>query len=60
MDPEKSYVERTEVNRASVGTIRDVEVHPAAAALAAATEAKKPSLVSPGMLRLWMVIGIGE
>lgn len=58
-DTHKSYVEEVDEKKEFVGDVRNVKVNPAAAALAAATEANKPSLVSPGMLKLWFIIGIG-
>ena len=40
--------------------VRDVkEINTASVALAAAVEEKKPSLTSPGMLRLYLIIGVG-
>ena len=48
------YIDEKEGNEAT----RNVEANPAAA-LSAATEAQKASLVSPGMLRLWFIVGIG-
>lgn len=39
--------------------VRNVEVNPAAAELVAVTEANKPSLVSPGMIKLWVIVSIG-
>ncbi len=55
-----STVEEIDGGKETIGEIHDVEVHPAAIALAAATEAQKPSMISPGMIKLWLVVGIGE
>lgn len=59
VDLRKSSVEQVD-EKESIEGVRNVEANPAAAALAAATEAQKPSLVSPGMLKLWFIIGIGK
>ena len=37
-------------------SVRDYEVNPAAAALAAATNNQKPPLFSKGMIRLWVIV----
>lgn len=42
-----------------IGEVHNVDTNPAAAALTAVTEANKPSLWSPGMLKLWCILGIG-
>ena len=52
-------IEEIDIKKESFGEVHDVEVNPAAAALAAATEAVKPRMFSPGMVRLWMILGIG-
>jgi len=56
----KGSVEEIDVKEEAFGKTHDVEVNPAAAALAAATAAQKPSMVSPGMIKLWLILGIGE
>ncbi|KAK5938049.1 hypothetical protein PMZ80_009638 [Knufia obscura] len=57
-EPLKYSSEHIDIKKEAIGEVHDVEVNPAGAALAAATEAQKPSLVSPGMLKLWMIISI--
>lgn len=54
----KSSVEQIDEKQA-FGELKNVEVNPAAAELAAATEFNKPSLASPGMLKLWFIVSIG-
>lgn len=56
----KGSVSEIDYKKEAIGEVRDVEVNPVAAALAAATEAQKPSMVSPGMLKLWFIVGIGK
>ena len=58
-DSDKRSVHQIDDKKDVVGDVHEVDVNPVAAKLAAATEAHKPSLVSPGMLKLWMIIGIG-
>lgn len=56
---EKVWLEEVDMKK-PVGEVRNVEVNPASAALVAATEAQKPSMWSPGMLKLWCILGIGK
>lgn len=58
-DSGKNSVEQIDEKRNVIGDVHQVDANPAAVRLAAATEAQKPSLVSPGMLKLWSIIGIG-
>ena len=53
-DYRKSSIEEVDEKQ-----VRNVEVNPAAAELVAVTEANKPSLVSPGMIKLWIIVSIG-
>lgn len=41
----------------AAGSVRDIHANPASAALAAATEADKPRMFSPGMIKLWLIVG---
>jgi hypothetical protein len=38
------------------GSVHGLEANPAAAALAAATEAQKPRMFSKGMIKLWLIV----
>lgn len=59
-DYSKEFVEQIDIKKEPIGEVRDVETNPASAALAAVTEAQKPSMWSPGMLKLWFILGIGK
>jgi hypothetical protein len=39
-----------------LGAVHGVDANPAAAVLAAATEAQKPRMFSKGMIRLWLIV----
>lgn len=59
-DMRKGSVDEIDVKKEAIGEVHHVEVNSAGAALAAATEAQKPSMVSPGMTKLWLIVGIGK
>lgn len=40
----------------AVDSVHGVDANPAAAALAAATEANKPRMFSKGMTKLWLIV----
>lgn len=56
---EKGSLEEVDLKKPT-GVVRNVEANPASAALTAVTEAQKPSMWSPGMLKLWCILGIGK
>lgn len=56
---QKASSEELDLKKEARGSIHGLETNPAAAALTAATEAQKPSMFSKGMLRLWLIVGIG-
>lgn len=57
-DAHKSSVEEVDIVREkeAVGSVHGVDANPAAAALAAVTEANKPRMFSKGMIKLWMIV----
>lgn len=57
-DTNKSAVEEVDIAREkeAVGSVHGVDANPAAAALAAVTEANKPRMFSKGMLKLWLIV----
>lgn len=57
-DAHKSSVEEVDIahEKEAVGSIHGVDANPAAAALAAATEADKPRMFSKGMIKLWLIV----
>lgn len=57
-DHRKSSVDEID-EKENVGHVRNVEVNPAAAELVAATQVNKPSLTSPGMIKLWIIVSVG-
>ena len=57
-DYHKSSLEEVDFQKEAIDDVRGIEAHPAAAALAAATEAQKPRMFSRGMIRLWLIVGI--
>lgn len=59
MSEYKGSIEEIDI-KGPIGEVRNVEANPASAALTAATETYKPSLCSPGMLKLWCILGIGR
>jgi hypothetical protein len=54
---EKSVLEQVETQYEPVGKVR--EVRAASVALVTAVAAQKPSLLSPGMLRLYFILSVG-
>jgi len=54
---EKSVLEQVETQNEPVGKVR--EVRAASVALVTAVAAQKPSLLSPGMLRLYFILSVG-
>ena len=59
-DTHKSSVEEVDIAREkeAVGSVHAVDANPAAAALAAVTEANKPRMFSKGMIKLWMIVRV--
>ena len=57
-DTLKSSVEEVDIAREkeAIGSVHGVDANPAAAALAAATEANRPRMFSKGMLKLWLIV----
>ena len=55
-DHRKPSVEEVDLQKEAVGEIHGIEANPAAAALAAITEAQKPRMFSKGMIRLWLIV----
>ena len=51
-------IEEVSLRTQSTGDERSVEANPAAAALVAATEAEKPQMFSPGMIKLWSLLAV--
>jgi hypothetical protein len=45
-----------DLEKEALGAVHGVDANPAAAALAAATEAQKPRMFSKGMIRLWLIV----
>jgi hypothetical protein len=54
---EKSSVQEYETHNEPVGGVKEVTA--ASVALAAAVAARKPSLLSPGMLKLYFILSVG-
>jgi hypothetical protein len=42
----------------ALGSVHGIDANPAAAALAAVTQAEKPRMFSKGMIRLWLIVRI--
>ena len=55
-DPRKPSIEEIDLQKEAIGEVHGVDAHPAAAALAAATEAQKPRMFSRGMIKLWLIV----
>lgn len=58
-NPRASHDPMDDEKPAAVGETREMEVSFVSAALAAAVEEQKPSMVSKNMLKLWWIMGIG-
>ena len=55
-DNGKAFIEDMDLQKEAIGEVHGIEANPAAAALAAATEAEKPRMFSKGMIRLWLIV----
>ena len=55
-DDRKPSLEEVDLQKEAIGEVHGVEANPAAAALAAATEAQKPRMFSSGMIKLWLIV----
>ena len=58
VDMRKPSVDEVDLQKEAIGEVIGVEANPAAAALAAATEAQKPRMFSRGMIRLWLIVSV--
>jgi hypothetical protein len=54
----KTSVEEVDLatEKEALGSVHGIDANPAAAALAAVTEAEKPRMFSKGMIRLWLIV----
>lgn len=57
-DGQKPSVDEVDLahEKEATGSVHGVDANPAAAALAAATEANKPRMFSRGMIKLWLIV----